>query len=91
MVNEYKILLTKDAIKDKDKIKQKPALVKNVNNLIELLKTNPFQAPPPYEALLGDLKGLYSRRINIQHRLVYKIDEEKKLIIIVSMWSHYEF
>ena len=91
MVNEYKILLTKDAIKDKDKIKQKPALVKNVNNLIELLKTNPFQTPPPYEVSLGDLKGLYSRRINIQHRLVYKIDEEKKLIIIVSMWSHYEF
>lgn len=59
--------------------------------LIEIIKVNPFQNPPPYEQLVGELKGYYSRRINVQHRLVYQVYEEDKTIKIVSMWTHYEF
>lgn len=58
--------------------------------LIEVLKEDPFKMPPPYEKLIGDLKGLYSRRINIQHRLVYKVNEEENKVQILSMWTHYE-
>lgn len=91
MVEEYKIKILKQAQKDKEKIKQQPILKKNVEKLLELIKKNPFQTPPPYESLVGNYKGLYSRRINRQHRLVYKVVEEEKTIIIVSMWTHYEF
>ena len=59
-----------------------------VNWLINILKKNPYE--PPYEKLSGDLKGYYSRRINIKHRLVYSVDEDKKIIQVVSVWSHYE-
>jgi Txe/YoeB family toxin of toxin-antitoxin system len=62
-------------------------LASNLNQLIEILKQDPYQ--PPYEKLSGNLKGYYSRRINIKHRLVSSIDEENKLIKIVSVWSHY--
>ena len=72
-------------------IKQYPALKNNVNNLLELIKKNPFKNPPPFETLIGNFKGLYSRRINRQHRLVYRVLEDEKIIIIVSMWTHYEF
>lgn len=89
MVN-YKIVILKSAQKDKEKVKQYPALKRNVENLIDLLRKNPYQNPPPYESLVGDMKGLYSRRINRQHRLVYRVLEEESTIIIVSMWSHYE-
>ena len=65
-------------------------LDKKTKKLIEVLKENPFQNPPPYEKLTGDLKGLYSRRINIQHRLVYKVNEQENKIQILSMWTHYE-
>lgn len=88
---EYKIKIMKQAQKDKEKIKQLPILKKNVEKLLELIKKNPFQNPPPYESLVGNFKGLYSRRINRQHRLVYKVVEEEKTIVIVSMWTHYEF
>jgi len=88
---EYKILITKSAKKDRDKIKQYPALRKNVDNLIELMRVNPFQNPPPYEKLMGNLKQCYSRRINAQHRLVYMVYEDEKAVKIISMWSHYEF
>ncbi len=86
----YKIVILKSAQKDKEKVKQYPALKRNVENLIDLLRENPYQNPPPYESLIGDMKGLYSRRINRQHRLVYRVLEEESTIIIVSMWSHYE-
>ena len=86
----YKIVILKSALKDKEKVKQYPALKRNVENLIDLLRKNPYQNPPPYESLIGDMKGLYSRRINRQHRLVYRVLEEESTIIIVSMWSHYE-
>jgi len=87
----YRVVILKQAEKDKEKIKQFPALKENVEKLISLIQENPFQNPPPYEMLIGDLKGLYSRRINRQHRLVYRVLEDEKIIMIVSMWSHYEF
>ena len=88
---EYRIVITKAAQKDKEKIKQYPALVKNVQNLLEVIKVNPFQNPPPYEKLVGVLNMLYSRRINSKHRLVYMVYEKEKTVKIVSMWTHYEF
>jgi Txe/YoeB family toxin of toxin-antitoxin system len=57
---------------------------------LEILLENPYQTPPPYERLVGDLTGAYSRRINIQHRLVYQIIEDEKVVKIIRMWTHYE-
>ena len=85
----YKIVYTKAAIKDIPKLKA-TWLDTKAKALIELIKVNPFQTPPSYEKLVGDLKGLYSRRINIQHRLVYQVYEEEKTIKIISLWTHYE-
>ncbi len=85
----YKIEYNKKAVKDIQKLKQNK-LDKKAKQLIDLIKTNPLQNPPPYEKLIGDLKQYYSRRINIQHRLVYKIDEKTKTVKILSMWTHYE-
>lgn len=90
MVNEYRIVILKSAQKDKEKIKTIPALKRNVDNLLEVMRKNPYQNPPPYEKLRG-LANCYSRRINVQHRLVYRVVEEEKTIIIISMWTHYEF
>lgn len=75
----YKIEYHKNALKEIQKLKQ-ANLDKKAKQLVEIIKENPFQTPPPYEKLLGDLYGLYSRRINIQHRLVYEVIEEKKLL-----------
>ena len=85
----YKIVYRKQAVKTIPKLKQKN-LDEKVKNLIDIIRNNPLQNPPPYEKLLGELDGAYSRRINIQHRLVYQVIEEKKIIKIISMWSHYE-
>ncbi len=85
----YEIQYHKKALKDIEKIKQ-CNLENKMNRIIEIVKTNPFQNPPPYEKLLGDLDGLYSRRVNIQHRLVYRVLQERKIIRILSIWSHYE-
>ena len=85
MVNSYKIVILKSAEKDKEKIKSIPALKTKTDKLLAILKTNPYQNPPPYEKLVGDFKGLYSRRINRQHRLVYRVIEEEKTVIIGSM------
>ena len=85
----YYIEYHKKALKDIAKLKQSK-LDNKTKQLINLLKENPFQNPPPYEKLIGDLKDLYSRRINIQHRIVYQILEDKKVIRILSLWSHYE-
>ena len=79
---KYRIVILKSAQKDKEKIRQYPALQKNVANLLELMKENPFANPPSYEKLQGDFRGLYSRRINRQHRLVYRVLEEEKTIMI---------
>ena len=86
----YKIIYTKRAINDIKNLKS-AKLDKKAKVLIELVRESPFQTPPPYEKLLGDLKGAYSRRINIKHRFVYEVLENEKTIKILSMWSHYEF
>lgn len=85
----WEIEYTKQAVKDLEKIKQ-AGLTDSVKKLIEVLKANPFQNPPPYEKLVGDLSGAYSRRINIKHRLVYSIDKDKQRVRILRMWTHYE-
>ncbi len=85
----YRIVYRKKVLKDIPKIKA-IKLESKVQKLIEIIKQNPFQNPPPYEKLVGDLEGAYSRRINVQHRLVYQILEEEKTIKILSLWTHYE-
>ena len=85
----YKIEFHKKALKDIQKLKQR-SLETKAKQLVGIIKENPFQVPPPYEKLVGELSELYSRRINIQHRLVYEVIEDKKLIRILSLWSHYE-
>lgn len=85
----WKIVYTQDALKDKKKAFE--AGFKNkVISLLEILKENPFTTYPPYEKLIGDYKGAYSRRINRQHRLVYSVYKEEKIVKIISMWTHYE-
>ena len=81
----YKIDKTKKAVKDIAKLDEK------ARSLIELVRKDPFQTPPPYEKLLGDLSGAYSRRINVKHRFVYEVLEKDKIIKILSMWTHYDF
>jgi Txe/YoeB family toxin of toxin-antitoxin system len=86
----YKIVITKSAQKDKEKIKSFPSLKNNVDSLLEILRNDPFQSPPPFERLRGELSVYYSRRINKQHRLVYMIDTDLKVVKIVAMWTHYQ-
>ncbi len=85
----YKILFSKEAQKDAEKIK-KSNLSDKCRALIEIIKADPFAKIPPFEKLVGDLSGFYSRRINIQHRLVYSVDQEAKIVKILRMWTHYE-
>ena len=85
----WAVLFTKNAEKDKPKLKA-AGLEKKAKSLLILLSENPFQAPPSYEKLVGDLNGYYSRRINIQHRLVYRVDSKNNIVIVHSMWSPYE-
>ncbi len=82
-------IFTKTAQKDAKKIKQ-AGLQSRVENLLTVLKDNPFQNPPSYEKLVGDLSGAYSRRINIQHRLVYQVLAKEKIVKVIRMWTHYE-
>ncbi len=83
----WKIILSKQAAKDAKKL-SKAGMEDKARKLIETLHENPYEAP--YEKLSGDLSGYYSRRINIQHRLVYQVLEEHKIVKILRMWSHYE-
>ena len=85
----WTIKYSKQAVKDSKKIEQSN-LKKSVMELLDVLRNDPFQNPPPYEKLLGDLSGKYSRRINIQHRLVYEVFVEEKIVRILRMWTHYE-
>ncbi len=85
----WKVIFTKQAQKDARKIADSGLRLK-AEKLIEILQSNPFQKPPSYEKLIGDLSGAYSRRINIQHRLVYQILEKAKIVKIIRMWTHYE-
>lgn len=86
---EYNIVYTKLAAKDISNLKQ-AGLAAKAKKLIAFIRSNPFQNPPPYEKLVGDLKGMYSRRINIQHRLVYEVIEQEHTVKIIRMWKHYE-
>lgn len=85
----WEIVYAKQAVKDSRKIKE-CGLKSKVTELLATLSANPFQNPPPYEKLVGDLSGFYSRRITIQHRLVYKVYENEKIVQVLRMWTHYE-
>ena len=83
------IYFTKQAQKDAKKISA-AGLRPKAETLIDILRKNPFRSPPSYEKLLGDLTGTYSRRINIQHRLIYQVLEKAKAVKVIRMWTHYE-
>lgn len=85
----YTIVYTKKAAADVPKLKA-AKLDKKAKALIDILRDNPYKTPPPYEKLVGDLQGAYSRRINIKHRLVYEVLEENNTVKIISLWTHYE-
>jgi len=85
----WKLVYTKQAQKDAKKLKE-AGLKPQTIPLLEVLKRDPFQSPPHFEKLIGDLSGAYSRRINIQQRLVYQVLEDKKIVKIIRMWTHYE-
>ena len=86
----YEIVYTKTAVKQIPLLKA-AKLDSRAKRLIDLLRENPFQNPPSYEKLSGNMATAYSRRINLQHRLVYQVFEEEKQIKIISMWTHYEY
>ena len=87
----WTVLFTKQAQKDARKLASaSPALKQKAQALLDLLAADPYQQPPPYEALVGDLRGACSRRINIQHRLVYQVVEDVRVVKVLRMWSHYD-
>jgi len=85
----WQLYYTKQALKDAKKLASSN-LRPQAERLLEILKKDPFRSPPAYEKLVGDLDGAWSRRINIQHRLVYQIYPEKRAVKIIRMWTHYE-
>ncbi len=85
----WRVVFTRQARKDAKKIAAS-SLRPRAEKLIELLREDPFQTPPPYKRLVGDLAGAFSRRINIQHRLVYQVLAEEKTVKVLRMWTHYE-
>lgn len=86
---KWRVVYSKQAKKDAKKLTASN-LNKKAQKLIEIISDNPYQTPPSYEKLIGELAGAYSRRINIQHRLVYEVFEEERTIRIARMWTHYE-
>jgi len=85
----WRIVFTKQAQKDAKKLTA-GGLRPKAEKLLDILRENPYQTPPPFEKLLGDLSEAYSRRINIQHRIVYQILAEEKVVKVIRMWTHYE-
>lgn len=85
----YSLVYACQARKDAKKLKG-THLAKKAKELLEVIQENPYADPPPFEALVGDLKGAYSRRINIQHRLVYEVVEDEHVIKVLRLWTHYE-
>ena len=85
----WRVIYTRHAQKDAKKI-AKSNLKKKTIELISLLEQDPFQNPPQFEKLVGDLEGAYSRRINIQHRLVYQVYEKEQVVKVIRLWTHYE-
>lgn len=88
-MSEWQLYYTKAAQKDAKNLSA-VGLKEKAVQLLEVISINPFQNPPPYEKLVGDLAGAYSRRINIQHRLVYQVLESERAIKILRIWTHYE-
>jgi toxin YoeB len=88
-VNRWRVVFTKQAQKDAKKLAA-AGLRSRAEKLLALLADNPYQTPLPYEKLVGDLAGAYSRRINIQHRLVYQVEETLRVVKVIRMWTHYE-
>ncbi|MEN8153828.1 MAG: Txe/YoeB family addiction module toxin [Acidobacteriota bacterium] len=86
---KWKLVYTKQAQKDAKKIKTS-GLKDKVIIILDILKEDPFKSPPAFEKLTGDLTGAYSRRINIQHRMVYQVLQKEKIVKIIKMWTHYE-
>lgn len=86
---KWQLVYTKQAQQDAKKLSSSGLRTK-AEALLEILRTDPLQTQPPYEKLVGDLAGAYSRRINIQHRLVYQVYEEEKIVKVIRMWTHYE-
>ena len=85
----WRVVFTKRARKDAKKLAA-AGLPSKAETLLDILRENPYQTPPPYEKLLGDLTGAFSRRINLQHRLVYQIIDDEKVVKVIRMWTHYE-
>lgn len=85
----WEVVYTKQAQKDARKL-ARSGLKRKAIELLEILKVNPYQNPPPYEKLVGDLSGAYSRRINIQHRIVYQVLESERIVKVIRLWTHYE-
>lgn len=88
-VVEWRLVFTRQAQKDARKVSD-AGLRNKAEKLLDILRKDPFQTTPPYEKLVGDLSGAYSRRINIQHRLVYQVLEDIKTVKVIRMWTHYE-
>jgi toxin YoeB len=85
----WKLVYTKQAQKDAKKLASS-GLKKKAQALLQIIEQNPYQNPPPYEKLVGDLAGAYSRRINIQHRIVYQVLETEQVVKVLRLWTHYE-
>lgn len=85
----WKLVYTKQAQKDARKLASS-GLKEKAQALLQIIEKNPYQTPPPYEKLVGDLSGAYSRRINIQHRIVYQVLETEQLVKVLRLWTHYE-
>ena len=85
----WRVVFTKQALKDAKKLSA-AGLRSKAEMLLDILRENPYQTSPPFEKLIGDLSGAYSRRINIQHRLVYQIINDEKTVKVIRMWTHYE-
>jgi len=86
---KWRVVFTKQAQKDAKKLAAS-GLRSRAERLLDILRENPYQTPPPFEKLVGDLAGAYSRRMNIQHRLVYEILNKEKVVKVIRMWTHYE-
>ena len=88
-VVKWQVVFTKQAQKDAKRLTL-AGLRQKAEQLLDVIRLNPYQNPPPYEKLVGDLSGAFSRRINIQHRLVYQVIEDERIIKVIRMWTHYD-
>lgn len=89
LVKAWRLVFTPQAAKDAKKLRRS-GLKPKAEALLQIISTDPFQSPPPFEKLVGDLAGAYSRRINIQHRLVYEVLRRERIVKVLRMWTHYE-